>query len=137
MKTTFEGITISATLKAEGIEQQNQPKSSKITLRCNQFRVNLKYEGRRASFLFHGSHADWQKGETEMSEANLKFALYCFLSDADAGRQTFEDFCGDFGYDEDSRTAERIFKACQRFAVKQEKLNIPSDLEDKIREQLR
>ena len=27
---------------------------------------------------------------------------------------TFREFCGDLGYDEDSRSAERVFKACQR-----------------------
>lgn len=27
--------------------------------------------------------------------------------------QTFEDFCDEFGYDEDSRSAERIFNACR------------------------
>lgn len=37
--------------------------------------------------------------------------LACITKD-DPG--TFEGFCADFGYDEDSRTAERIYFACQR-----------------------
>jgi hypothetical protein len=30
--------------------------------------------------------------------------------------QTFEDFCAEYGYDEDSRKAERTFRTCADFA---------------------
>jgi hypothetical protein len=39
--------------------------------------------------------------------------LYCLASDSQAGDLTFEDFCDEFGYDSDSRSAERIHTACQ------------------------
>jgi hypothetical protein len=35
------------------------------------------------------------------------------LSDAQAGEQTFEDFCAEFGYDPDSRKAEKTWQACR------------------------
>jgi hypothetical protein len=38
------------------------------------------------------------------------------LSDASAGEQSFEEFCLEFGYDPDSRKAERIHKACEKTA---------------------
>lgn len=37
--------------------------------------------------------------------------LECLASDARPAHDSFEDFCSDYGYDTDSRTAERIYKA--------------------------
>ena len=48
--------------------------------------------------------------------------LYCLLSDMDCGDQPFHDFCGDLGYDEDSREAERIYFACQESGRKLRKV---------------
>lgn len=40
--------------------------------------------------------------------------LYSLLSDMTCGSGTFEDFCGNLGYDEDSRKAHDIYLACQK-----------------------
>jgi len=48
---------------------------------------------------------------------DLVFAFYCFLSDAHSGKETFEDFCGEFGYDTDSRKAENTYNACKKALV--------------------
>jgi hypothetical protein len=45
-------------------------------------------------------------------------ALYCFVSDAVSGLDSFENFCGNFGYDTDSRTAYKTWQTCQRSSVK-------------------
>ena len=45
-------------------------------------------------------------------------AFYCFLSDAASGLLSFADFCREFGYDTDSRTAYRTWQACQRASRK-------------------
>lgn len=45
-------------------------------------------------------------------------ALHCFVSDAVSGLDSFNDFCGNFGYETDSRTAYKTWKACQRSADK-------------------
>ena len=39
--------------------------------------------------------------------------LRAIESDANAGDRTFEEFCDEFGYDQDSRKAERIWRACR------------------------
>lgn len=41
--------------------------------------------------------------------------LYCLVQDASAvvNGELFEDFCGEFGYDTDSRSAEKAFLACR------------------------
>jgi hypothetical protein len=38
--------------------------------------------------------------------------LSCVLMDASALDWTFEDWCSEFGYDEDSRSAEKTYNAC-------------------------
>lgn len=38
--------------------------------------------------------------------------LYCLLNDRSAVGQTFEEWASDYGYDTDSRAAERIYSAC-------------------------
>lgn len=53
-------------------------------------------------------------------EYDILNAFYCFVSDSISGDMSFDDFCGEFGYDTDSRTAEKTWKACKRSA---EKLN--------------
>ena len=44
--------------------------------------------------------------------------LDCLCSDASLACNTFEDFCSETGYDEDSRTSERIWNACCETADK-------------------
>lgn len=40
--------------------------------------------------------------------------LQSLFLDATAEALTFEEWCAEFGYDDDSRKAERTFKACQK-----------------------
>lgn len=39
--------------------------------------------------------------------------LYSLLLDSDASECSFSEWCGHFGYDTDSKKAERIYSACQ------------------------
>ena len=48
-----------------------------------------------------------------MNDDDLKNALECVISDALSGIYSFDEFCSEFGYDEDSRSAERMHKACE------------------------
>lgn len=50
------------------------------------------------------------------------------LTKCDPG--TFEDFCADYGYDEDSRTAERIYFAVQKEYAQLTKLFAPEQMEE-------
>lgn len=43
---------------------------------------------------------------------------------------TFEDFCSDYGYDEDSRTAERIYFAVQKEYTQLARLFTPEQMEE-------
>lgn len=57
------------------------------------------------------------------SEYDVLNAFYCFVSDAISGLDSFEDFCSNFGYDTDSRKAEKTWKACKRAAAKFQRIS--------------
>ena len=72
--------------------------------------VTNKDNGLKTSFDFWASIAK-PNLETEYDILN---AFDCFIDDAISGDMSFSEFCGEFGYDEDSRTAEKTWKACKR-----------------------
>lgn len=61
--------------------------------------------GRKTSF-------DYWSPEIK-TEDDILEGFYCFCSDALAGTYTFEGFCDMYGYDYDSRNAEKIYKLCK------------------------
>jgi hypothetical protein len=48
--------------------------------------------------------------------------LYGLISDMDCGANTFEDFCANLGYDEDSRKAHDTYLACQKIGTQLKKV---------------
>lgn len=44
----------------------------------------------------------------------IEHILQSLFSDAQAGQETFEDFCFDFGYSDDSIKAMETYRACQK-----------------------
>lgn len=78
---------------------------------AHHYRVVLRLEGRQLTTTFH-------QGSAHTQEPTAADVLYCLCSDARAGELDFEDFCSEFGYDTDSRKAEKIWKACTDTAPK-------------------
>jgi hypothetical protein len=76
----------------------------------NAWRVTLRYRGRRLTVPFYTGPA--------LGEPDAADVISCLISDTSAGEQSFEDFCSDFGYDQDSRRAEATWKACANLAPK-------------------
>lgn len=72
--------------------------------------VRSTVTGKRTGFDFWASIAHPRLE----SEYDLLNAFYCFVSDALSGAMSFREFCCEFGYDEDSRAAEKTWKACKR-----------------------
>lgn len=70
--------------------------------------------GKRASFKFWASIMNPEL----RSRYDVLNALYCIVSDAISGLDSFEDFCGNLGYDTDSREAHKTWKACQSSSTK-------------------
>ena len=95
----------------------------------NNHKVTVKHEGKKFTFDYWASIVNPLMKE---DSDNIN-AFYCFLSDAVSAKESFSDFCSGFGYDEDSRTAERIYKACEKALVKFERV-FECDLYDLINE---
>ncbi len=56
--------------------------------------------------------------------------LYSLLLDSDCGHELFEDFCDNFGYDQDSIKALEIYKACQKNAKQLNNMFTQKQLEE-------
>lgn len=114
MKTTIEitGKTyqVSAKLIATGVRFPNTDDNDRT--RHNKYRVTVKCDDGKLSFLYFGSDHDWNYGHDELNRNDLLGAVDCFLSDARSGDMSFENFCDELGYSDDSRRAFKIWKAC-------------------------
>lgn len=55
--------------------------------------------------------------------------LYALASDASAAESSFDDWCDDFGYDNDSRKALATYLACQETATKLRRMFTTAQLE--------
>lgn len=81
------------------------------------YKVTLRYQGRRLTVPFF-------MGSAHTSEPTAADVLSCLCSDA-AGIEnaaSFDDWCAEYGYDTDSRKAERTYKACEAIATKVRRL---------------
>ena len=105
MKTNYKEFTISAEFDGKKVAPWDNmnDRHSRVTVKNNE-------TGKRTSFDFWGSVRE-PRLETNYSLLN---AFYCFVSDGLSAVDGFENFCSEFGYDSDSRRAEKIFKACKR-----------------------
>ena len=103
------------------------PNDSRDDMHHNKFRVTITRDGIRRSFSYYGSFHDYQEGRIELGKIELGNTLYCFLSDAQSGEMSFEEFCGDFGYDEDSRSAYKIWLECVKSAKKIDAYNLTEE----------
>ena len=93
-------------------------------LKNNVFAVTVTNGGMAETFDYHISIHDTEKGKKALTDEDHISAFYCFLGDAISGSQSFEEFCDELGYDEDSRKAEKIWKACQEATQKADNLSI-------------
>ena len=86
----------------------------------NHHKVTVKNTetGKQTSFDFWASIANPEV----KSRKDLIGAFECFVGDAVAGMNDFNNFCSEFGYDEDSRRAEKIYKACQKATEKLQRI---------------
>jgi len=73
--------------------------------------IQRKDTHKSLSFIFWDSIANAEKGERPTPYD----VLTCVSSDSNV-YDSFEDFCGEFGYDTDSRKAEGTWKKVKKFA---------------------
>ena len=92
----------------------------------NKFKITVTNEDKISrEFDFYGSNAEYKAGKNDLSEFDLKWAFRCFIEDSNSGDMNFKNFCNGYGYDTDSRRAERIWKSCQKSLNKLIDLGLP------------
>jgi hypothetical protein len=72
----------------------------------------LRFQSRQLAIPF-------SQGSAHKEPPTMRDLLDCLASDASGienANDDFEEWCGEYGYDTDSRKAERTFKACVRQA---------------------
>ena len=114
----FEGKKIEISAKANGTHYSENKYGGGTV---NQFKITLSYDGRSTSFDFFDSIYNYNQGKKLLLESELPWCLYCFISDALAGQMSFDDFMGEFGY-EDWKEGKRVWKACGKMSDKYDDL---------------
>ena len=71
------------------------------------YRATFRYQGRRMTVPF-------STGSAWTSPPTVADVLNSLVTDARDADEPFDDWCAIYGYDSDSRRAERIYKAVQR-----------------------
>lgn len=69
------------------------------------WRVTLRYQGRRMTVSYYMGEGHGG------AEPTLDTVLESLVMDDPHG-EAFEDWCGNYDYDTDSRSAEKIYRAC-------------------------
>jgi len=131
--------------------EHTEQKTNKATYK--QFEVKASYKGTKkadwSSDNFNNHMVTVTNTETEQkitfefwasivnpvlnSEYDILNAFYCFVGDAVSAKENFENFCSEFGYDSDSRTAEKIYKKCKKQLEKLNKI-YTGDIYDLVNE---
>lgn len=110
ISTTYKNFTIQAIFKGD-----KAAKWGGDTVNRNNYKVTVKNTetGAKTSFDFWASIA-----QPKMEENDLLHCFYCLVSEGISGGESFEDFCSELGYDQDSIKAKKTWKACGKMAEK-------------------
>ena len=112
------------TMKSEYADSNPNMKDSN---NMNHSKVTIKRK-----FKLNGNHLDTRYGFKQMTlyysqgygiqgEPTLESVLNCLISDSTCG-ETFQEFCDNLGYDNDSRKAEKTFNTILKQTSKLKKL---------------
>jgi hypothetical protein len=111
LKTNFREFTIGADFKGEKVSPWDKNN-------FNHYVVKVKNNDNNKKTSFDFWVGDRLGKNYFNSDYELLNAFYTFCSDGLSSLDGFENFCSEFGYDTDSRRAEKTFKACKRLANK-------------------
>lgn len=94
----------------------------------NIYRVTIANRGQRISFKFGDSIVNTREGKELENDSILSCAKADYFTTKE-NYPTFENFADDFGYDRDSREAEKIYKNCLKQAGKLHRVFTPEEIE--------
>jgi len=126
LKVAGEEFEVKSRLEASGVPFSNEEENGRYRTLHNRFRVTVcsKHTNKCRSFKYHGSQNDMEAGKDKLSAEDEKFAFRSFIDDSISGTMDFHEFCSEYGYDEDSRRAEKIHKAVKRSLKQAEDLGL-------------
>lgn len=95
------------------------------------FQWKVQINGETFDFYTGAGWVQGIKGYEVPKKPTLDDVLYCLVSDAEAGEMSFDEWCDNFGYDNDSRKALAMYLQCQENAkkIKRAGINIESERE--------
>lgn len=81
---------------------------------ANKYKCTIKYQKRQATFEYTDSVNNTNQG----IEPKVKDLLSCLVMDYSSKDEDFDEFCSEFGYDNDSIKAQKIHQAIIKNADK-------------------
>ena len=105
-------------MKSDLIEQIEVKHEDRLIGYANKYKVRISYQKRSGVFEYTDSVANTNEGK----EPEIKDVLYCLVMDYTSASETFQDFCDEFGYDNDSIKSLNVFKACQKNSEKMKRI---------------
>lgn len=96
------------------------------------YKVRLRYTD--PSDEDHTLTTPWKQGVGITDDPEAADVLASIVMDARLGAESFEDFCGELGYDTDSRKAYASWEDCKRQAEKYEWFTYSQEMVDDLNE---
>lgn len=85
---------------------------NKDNWKYNSYKCKIQYNKQFYSFNYHIGMA------LDTNQFTIKDIMFALLSDANFGKDTFESFCNEIGYNTDSINALSIYKQCIKTSKK-------------------
>jgi len=100
-------------IRADAVMVDSNPHITDMPAGSAHYRVTLKRPGRQMTVFY-------SMGPALCREPSASEVLSCLISDATSfdNARDFDDWCSNYGYDTDSRKAERIYKTVEAQAGK-------------------
>lgn len=105
METTVKMLVNRYGIKSESKLVGSNPNMNDMPEGSNHYKVTLRGFGRRMTISY-------SMGPALTGEPEAVDVLDCLISDSDCIEGGFDEFCGNCGYNSDSRKAEKIYRAC-------------------------
>lgn len=120
---TTELETLVAKLGIKVTSKYIGPKNDAMWKGANEYQVTLSYKRKKLTTSFY-------QGSALTNDPSASDVLYCLASDASVSA-SFEDWCGEMGYDYDSRRMYAVWEECRAMKAKLERF-IGSEIIEKI-----
>lgn len=120
MKSELQRLCDRLNVRIECTYGETDPKfepdwDDKWVQQASHYACILRYAHKKATFYMI-------MGCAHTNEPTAADVISCVASNAQALDLTFPEWCREFGYDSDSRKAERIYKRCRQTGAKMRKL---------------